>query len=78
MSAIFAAMISVVAAGDFLITCGNLEYQSSTVKATCDDPYGNFIDTSINLASCLANVNGKLECKPQRFLHLFYKLSPVS
>lgn len=53
-------MISVVAAGDFLITCGNLEYHSSTVKATCDDPYGNFIDTSINLASCLANVNGKL------------------
>ncbi|KAL3295241.1 hypothetical protein RB213_005315 [Colletotrichum asianum] len=49
-----------VAAGDFLITCGNLEYHSSTVKATCDDLYGNFVDTSLNLASCLANVNGKL------------------
>lgn len=61
ISAVFAAMISVVAAGDFSITCGNLEYRSSTVKATCDDPYGNFIDMSINIASCLAIVNGKLE-----------------
>ncbi|KAF4930162.1 hypothetical protein CGCVW01_v001048 [Colletotrichum viniferum] len=60
-----AVPIAQVAAEGFSGSCLGISYFSTSVKAFCftaDNEYSN--DSSLDLRSCLANVGGRIVCRP--------------
>ncbi|KAJ7825014.1 Cyanovirin-N [Mycena leptocephala] len=50
------------AGSNFSTSCGNISFSGVTLSATCENPTGNLIHTSIDLNSVLSNNNGVLHC----------------
>ncbi|KAL2883851.1 hypothetical protein SGCOL_000484 [Colletotrichum sp. CLE4] len=54
-----------VAAGDFSKTCSGTSYFSTTVTSNCQDKYQeDSYSTDLDMTKCLANVGGKIVCRP--------------
>ncbi|KAK1488671.1 hypothetical protein CABS01_02301 [Colletotrichum abscissum] len=62
-----ASAVQLVAAGGFASTCSDMTYSGTTFTAQCKnnfvDPY--FEKAPIDLSKCLANVGGKVVCRPK-------------
>ncbi|TDZ54032.1 hypothetical protein CTRI78_v006568 [Colletotrichum trifolii] len=53
-----------VAAGGFASSCSDISFSSTTLSANCDDNYQESFSADIDLTKCLANVGGKIVCRP--------------
>ncbi|KAF4926579.1 hypothetical protein CGCVW01_v002868 [Colletotrichum viniferum] len=66
LSLVAAAAVQLVAAGGFSQTCCCMSYFSTTLNANCEN--ANYEptheSTDIDLTKCLANVGGKVVCRP--------------
>ncbi|TIC95575.1 hypothetical protein CH35J_007898 [Colletotrichum higginsianum] len=58
------AIVSLAYAGDFSKSCSSISFRSTSISASCDDKFGDSAGTNIDLTRCLANVGGRLVCRP--------------